>query len=119
LSTTPSRPNLSEFVRDFVTSGNYGDPAVESSFYAEEVDYFDDGKVSKEFVVKDIEKYNQRWPKRSYWVDGDPAIRTMDPQGDMVRAVVTLKFSVQNGQKPSEDRARIRFSFAMPGQIQR
>jgi S1-C subfamily serine protease len=94
-----SKPNLSEFVRDFVTSANYGDSGVESSFYAEEVDYFDDGKVNKEFVVNDIKKYNQRWPRRSYWVDGDPAVKTMNPQGDTVRAVVILKFSVQNGQK--------------------
>jgi S1-C subfamily serine protease len=94
-----SKPNLNEFVREFVTSGNFDDPAVESSFYAEEVDYFDDGRVNKGFVVNDIQTYNQRWPKRSYWVDGDPAIKVVDLQGDVARAVVTLKFSVQNGQK--------------------
>jgi hypothetical protein len=82
-----------------LSSGNYDDPVLKSSFYAEEVDYFDDGKVSKEFVVNDIKHYDQRWPKRSYWVDGDPAIRTVDSEGDVARAVVTFKFSVQNGQK--------------------
>ena len=55
--------------------------------------------VNKGFVVNDIKIYNQRWPKRSYWVDGEPAIRVVDSQGDVARAVVTLKFSVQNGQK--------------------
>jgi S1-C subfamily serine protease len=94
-----SKPDLNEFVREFVTSGNSDDPAVESSFYAEEVDYFDDGRVNKGFVVNDIKTYDQRWPKRSYWVDGNPAIKVVDLQGDVARAVVTLKFSVQNGQK--------------------
>jgi S1-C subfamily serine protease len=94
-----SKPNLNEFVREFVTSGNSDDPAVESSFYAEEVDYFDDGRVNKGFVVNDIKTYNQRWPKRSYWVDGDPATKILDSQGDVARAVVTLRFSVQNGHK--------------------
>jgi hypothetical protein len=89
-----SKPDLSKFVREFVTSGNYDDPAIESSFYAEEVDYFDDGKgVKRGFVVNDIKAYNQRWPKRSYWVVGDPAIKAVDPQGDVARVVVTLKFS--------------------------
>jgi hypothetical protein len=42
---------------------------------------------------------SKRWPKRSFWVDGDAAIREVDSQGDAAKAVVTLKFSVQNGQK--------------------
>jgi S1-C subfamily serine protease len=99
LAREESKPDLRKFVREFISSGNYDDPVLESSFYAEEVDYFDDGKVSKEFVVNDIKHYDQRWPKRSYWVDGDPAIRTVDSEGDVARAVVTFKFSVQNGQK--------------------
>ena len=32
-------------------------------------------------------------------MNGDPAIRVVDSQGDVVRVVVTLKFSVQNGYK--------------------
>jgi len=75
------------------------DSAVESNFYAEEVDYFDDGKVNKGFVVNDIKPNNQRWPKRTYWVDGEPSIRIMGSQGDVARGVVRLKFSVQNAQK--------------------
>ena len=94
-----SKPDLNAFIRDFVMAGNYDDPAAESSFYAEEVDYFDNGRVSKGFVVNDIKHYDRRWPKRSYWVNGDPAIRVVDSQGDVVRVVVTLKFSVQNGYK--------------------
>jgi hypothetical protein len=97
--TTRSQPDLKEFVRNFVTSGNYDDPAVESSFYAEEVDYFDDGKVGKAFVVNDIKNYNQRWPTRSYWVDGDPTVRIVDSVRDVAKAIVVLRFSVQNGRK--------------------
>jgi len=93
------KPDLNRFVREFIMSGNADDSATESSFYAEEVDYFDDGRVNKGFLVNDIKRYDQRWPKRSFWVDGDPAIRVVDSQGDVAKAVVTLKFSVQNSQK--------------------
>jgi hypothetical protein len=85
--------------REFITSGNYDDPVAEASFYADEVDYFDDGRVNEGFILNDIKTYDQRWPKRSYWLDGDPAITVVDSQGDVARAVVTLKFSVQNGHK--------------------
>jgi S1-C subfamily serine protease len=94
-----AKPDLNKFVGDFVTSGNYDDPTVESSFYADEVDYFDDGRVNEGFIVNDIKTYDRRWPKRRFWVDGDPAITVVDSQGDVARAVVTLKFSVQNGHK--------------------
>jgi S1-C subfamily serine protease len=94
-----SAPDLKKFVRDFVASGNYDDPSVESSFYAEQVDYFDDGKVSKDFVISDIRNYNQRWPKRGYWVNGEPTIRVVGSERDIVRAVVTIGFGVSNGRK--------------------
>ena len=72
-----SKPDLNKFVREFVMAGNYDDPTGEASFYAEEVDYFDDGRDNKDFVLNDIKNYDQRWPKRSYWLDGDPAIRVV------------------------------------------
>jgi hypothetical protein len=74
-------------------------PAVEYSFYAEEVDYFDDGKVGGAFFVNAIKNYNQRWPKRSYSVEGDPTVRILDSADDIARAVVVLRFSVQNSRK--------------------
>lgn len=95
-------PDLKRFVRDFATSGNQSDPTVESSFYAEQVDYFDDGKVSKDFVVNDIRTYNQRWSKRGYWVDGEPTIQVVDGERDIVRAVVTIGFGVSNLRKSVE-----------------
>src|SRR5260370_13252304 len=40
-------PDLNNFVKQFVTSGNSG-PEIEISFYADEVDYFYNGKVAQE-----------------------------------------------------------------------
>jgi len=100
LPAAPPSPtqDLNNFVKQFVTSGNSG-PEIEISFYADEVDYFDNGKVTKEFVVEDIKKYNQRWPGRRYWVDGEPKVEIVDSARDVARAIVTLRFVVQNRQK--------------------
>jgi hypothetical protein len=52
------------------------------------VDYFDNGKVTKEFVVEDIKKYNQRWPGRRYWVDGEPKVEMVVSARDIAPAVL-------------------------------
>jgi hypothetical protein len=49
--------------------------------------------------VEDIKNYNQRWPGRRYWVDGEPKVEMVDSAHDVARAVVTLRFVVQNRQK--------------------
>lgn len=92
-------PNLSEFVRRFLESGNYDDPGTEASFYADDVNYFDNGNVSKDFVVKDIQKYNQRWPRRHYSVYGEPRVEIVDYVHKVARAIVTFQFVAQNSQK--------------------
>jgi hypothetical protein len=98
LSPRAGGSELNEFVREFVTAGNYDDPSVELGFYGESVDYFDDGRVGKAFIAEDIKKYNSRWPARSYSVQGDPTV-TVDSARDMAKAVVVLRFSVQNNRK--------------------
>jgi hypothetical protein len=70
---------------------------VESSFYADTVDYFDNGVVSRDLVAQDVFKYDRRW--RRYWVTSGPLVSIADPSRDMVKAIVRLAFKVQNQQK--------------------
>jgi hypothetical protein len=91
--------SLSEFVKRFVESGNAADPGIEISFYADSVDYFGDGTVTKAFIAQDIEKYDQSWPRRNYSMDGEPQISIEDSKHDIAKAVVKLQFTVGNVQK--------------------
>jgi len=92
-------PDLTQFVKDLIESGNLANPEVETSFYADEVDYFDNGKVTKAFILEDMKKYDQRWPMRRYWLDGEPKVRIVDSGRDIAEAVVRLQFVAQNGRK--------------------
>jgi S1-C subfamily serine protease len=94
---TPS--TLAEFVKGFVVAGTSGNSGLEASFYADQVDYFDNGKVTKSFIEQDIEKYNQRWPQRKYWIDGEPTIQIVSSSHDIAEAVVVIGFVVQNRQQ--------------------
>jgi len=92
---------LKEFVRGFIKAGNAADPAVEISYYADEVDYFGNVKVAMAFIIDDIKKYDQRWPRRAYHLSGEPEITAADSQSDIAKAVFKFQFRVGNLQKPA------------------
>jgi hypothetical protein len=96
---TRQRTSLREFVIQFATSGNTAVSLAEISFYADQVDYFDNGRVTKAFVADDIGKYNQRWPQRHYQVNAEPTIEIVDAARDIARATVVIGFAVQNAQR--------------------
>jgi hypothetical protein len=57
------------FIESFIAAGEcQSDDLAELLFYADRVDYFDDGVVSRDFIVRDIQKYVIRWPKRRCWI---------------------------------------------------
>jgi S1-C subfamily serine protease len=91
--------DVTAFVKRFVVAGNSDDSGFEASFYADKVDYFDDGKVTTTFVEQDIQKYNQRWPQRRYWINGEPTIAIVNSAHDIAEATVTIGFVVQNRQR--------------------
>jgi hypothetical protein len=98
-ATSHRTTSLREFVIQFATSGNTASSLAEIWFYADEVDYFDNGRVTKAFVSEDIGKYNQRWPQRYYQVNTEPTIEMIDSAHDVARATVVIGFSVKNGQR--------------------
>jgi S1-C subfamily serine protease len=93
------RTDLDEFVNEFVASGNTVNWRSEASFYADDVDYLTNGRVTKAFITEEVNKYNQSWPQRSYWVTENPTIETVDATHDVARAVITIGFAVQNRKR--------------------
>ena len=55
-----------DFVAGFVVAGITSDVEPELQFYADKADYYDSGLVGKDFIRKDILRYNQKWPVRQY-----------------------------------------------------
>jgi hypothetical protein len=94
-----STSSSKKFVEDFLTSGNYANPEKEASFYANEVDYFNNGPVTKNFIVSDVARYDKRWTRRTYQLSGEPEITVVDSGRDIAKAVFKFQFTVANGQK--------------------
>ncbi|PYI78555.1 MAG: hypothetical protein DMF05_11780 [Verrucomicrobia bacterium] len=93
VSSSPgfSTERLRDYVGAFVLAGL--DPRIgsETEFFADRVQYYDEGE--------DLERYAARWPERRFWLDGDI---TVDPQnGNRVRVTFPLRYELRNGAKHS------------------
>lgn len=87
------------FVEKYLLAGQTNNPAAEAALYADQVDYFDSGRVGRAFIERDIRRYNQRWPERYFAVEG--RVRLLPtPEPDRVKVKLTYRFNVK-GKKYS------------------
>jgi peptidoglycan hydrolase-like protein with peptidoglycan-binding domain len=91
---------IRDFVAGFVVVGIDENVEAELQFYAPKASYYDSGVVTKDFIRRDIRRYNQKWPTRRYWLVGD--IRLLnDPQEDPVEVQYRIRYAVKNQQQES------------------
>lgn len=104
LSTERSTANINteklrDYVGAFVLAGLDPHVGSETDFFAERVQYYDDGVIGREKIRKDLQRYAARWPARRFWLDGDI---TVEPQnGNRVRVTFPLRYELRNGGKHS------------------
>ena len=95
---------IRDFIAGFVVAGISQDVEAELQFYSEEPDYYDSGLVTKDFIKKDILRYDQNWPVRRYWLNGD--IRILNGlEADTIEVQYQIKYFVKNQQKESSGMA--------------
>jgi hypothetical protein len=95
---------IRDFIAGFVVVGINPDIGEELKFYADEADYYEHGIVSKDFIRRDILRYNQRWPIRRYWLVGD--VRVLSAlEADPVEVEYQLRYFVQDQQRESRGTA--------------
>ena len=103
-STEPSATNMSteqlrDYVGAFVLAGLDPHVGSETDFFAERVQYYDEGVIGREKIRKDLQRYAARWPERRFWLDGD--ITTERQSGNRVRVTFPLRYQLRNGGKHS------------------
>ena len=97
----PGPEELHRFVENFVRLGESNNPGAQSGFFADHVDYFNEGVVSRDFIDKDTEKYNKRWPDRHFTMV-DPISVEESPDHDPSKVVVNFHTLI-NVQRPGHD----------------
>ena len=89
---------IRDFIAGFVVVGIDENVEAELQFYALKANYYDSGVVTRDFIGRDIRRYNQKWPTRRYWLVGD--IRVLnDPQADPLEVQYRIKYAVKNQEQ--------------------
>ena len=94
-----SAERLRDYVAAFVLAGLDKNVGAEAEFFAERVNYYDQGVMDREKIRQDLKRYDERWPERHFWVAGKVSV---EPQSEKrVRVTFPLGFKLRNGNKQS------------------
>ena len=82
---------LRDYVGAFVLAGLDPHVGSETDFFADRVQYYDEGMIRREKIRKDLQRYVARWPDRRFWLDGDILV---EPQsGNRVRVSAAIRLA--------------------------
>ena len=94
-----STDRLRDYVAAFVLAGLDKSVGAEAEFFADRVEYYDQGVMDREKIQQDLKRYDERWPERHFWVAGKINV---EPQSEnRVRVTFPLGFKLRNGNKQS------------------
>ena len=92
-----STDRLRDYVAAFVLAGLDKNVGAEAEFFADRVDYYDQGVMNREKIRQDLKRYDEQWPERHFWVAGKINV---EPQSEnRVRVTFPLGFKLRNGNK--------------------
>ncbi|MFL6589717.1 MAG: peptidoglycan-binding protein [Chthoniobacterales bacterium] len=87
---------LKGYIAAFVLAGLDPQVGAETEFFADRVDYFGERGVRKERIRRDLQRYDNQWPERGFWLDGELEVR---PVEDRLSVSFPLRYEVRNGSK--------------------
>lgn len=93
-----NRERLRDYVAAFILAGLDPQVGSEAEFFADRVDYFGEKNVTREKIRRDLQRYDNRWPQRGFWLAGDLEVTPI--QGKL-KVSFPLRYEVQNGAKHS------------------
>lgn len=97
--------DVTAFVRRFLEDAESDDVDRQVRSFAFPVQYFDRGKASREFVVKDTRNYIKRWPQRSYSLVGPVQVTPEGDSGDF-QVEFAITFRVSSGARAAHGKTR-------------
>jgi peptidoglycan hydrolase-like protein with peptidoglycan-binding domain len=101
---TLSRERLRDYVGAFVLAGLDAQVGAELEFFADRVNYYGEGVVSRDKIRRDLLSYNEKWPQRRFWLAGDVQV---EPQPDSrIRVTFPLRYELRNGGKRASGKIR-------------
>ena len=92
-----STERLHDYVAAFVLAGLDRNVGAESEFFADRVEYYDQGIMDREKIREDLKRYDERWPERHFWITGTIKIELQNDH--RARVTFPLGFKLRNGNR--------------------
>lgn len=94
LPGSSDRDRLRDYVAAFVLAGLDPQVGAEAEFFADRVDYFGEHNVTRDKIRRDLQRYDNRWPQRSFWIAGDFVV---SPTKNNIQVSFPLRYELRNG----------------------
>jgi hypothetical protein len=94
-----STERVRDYVGAFVLAGLDPQVGAEADFFADRVQYYDEGTIDRKKIRRDLQRYAARWPKRRFWLAGDVTVKPQN--GNSVLVTFPLGYELRNGRKQS------------------
>lgn len=94
-----SEERLRDYVGAFVLAGLDPQVGAEAAFFADRVQYYNEGMKDREKIREDLKRYDSRWPGRKFWLAGDITVAAQTDK--RVRVTFPLRYELRNGSKHS------------------
>lgn len=93
-----NQERLRDYVGAFVLAGLDPHVGSETEFFAAQVDYFGVRNVDREKIRRDLQRYNNRWPERRFWLAGKLEV---EPINDRLRVTFPLRYELRSPSRRS------------------
>jgi hypothetical protein len=90
-----SSEEVTHLVQNYLRDAETDDVDLQIRYYAYPVEYFDHGRVDRQFVVRDTHNYVKRWPRRKYTLLEPVTVQPAGPDG-ATQLEFTIAFEVRN-----------------------
>ena len=94
---------LHDYIAAFVLAGLDPQVGAETEFFADRVDYFGEKGVPREKIRRDLERYNQRWPERSFRLAGELEVNQVE-RG--LKVSFPLRYELRKGSNRANGEVR-------------
>jgi hypothetical protein len=86
---------ITKLVQDYLRDAETDDVDLQVRYFAFPIDYFDHGRVARDFVWRDTQNYLKRWPERHYMLLEPVKVYPSTPTGE-TQVEFKIAFHVQN-----------------------
>ncbi|HVF72699.1 MAG TPA: peptidoglycan-binding domain-containing protein [Chthoniobacterales bacterium] len=103
--------DLSRFVGDYFTAMMSNDIKRQIKFYADNVDYYRNGKIDRRIIEQTLRRYQARWPSRRYTIGSGIQYGPINSRGEIVMTF-PVSFTLKDGRRTVKGQTQNRLSIS-------